>query len=261
MDDFVQANRAMWNETADVHADHYLAALLERVKAPDFSTFDEVEKHIFSRLGLTDKAVIQLSCNNGRELISVKKAGAAYCLGVDISDKFIAQAKALQQASGVEVDFLRSDVYELPESLNTRFDLVYVTIGALGWLPDLARYLKIVAALLKPGGQVFIYEMHPMLDMFDASSGLEVKHSYFRTDPYFEESAPDYLDTSKIVAAKSYWFHYKLSDLLGGLLHNGLQLEFFEEYPHDISEVFKSFEAFAKKPPLCYALVAQKRQA
>jgi hypothetical protein len=104
--DFIEANRKMWNETADIHAQVHGSNLLERVKAPDFSTFDEIETRIFAEIGLTDKAVIQLGCNNGRELISVKKAGAGRCVGIDVSDKFIAQAQQLASVGDAEVKVL-----------------------------------------------------------------------------------------------------------------------------------------------------------
>jgi ubiquinone/menaquinone biosynthesis C-methylase UbiE len=255
--DYSEANRAMWNQTADVHAKAKLEGLLEAVKAPDFTTFDEVERTIFEQIGLKDKAVIQLSCNNARELISCKKAGAGRCVGVDISDKFIEQGKLLAQAGNVEIELVRSSIYNLPNDFDNSFDLVYVTIGALGWLQDINAYFKIVSRLLKPKGQIFIYEMHPMLDIFNSETGLEIKHSYFRSDPYIEEAAPDYYDPSTIVEAKSYWFYHKLSDLIGGCLNNGLSLTHFQEYDHDISNVYKAFESFEKKPAMCYSLVAK----
>ena len=255
---YADANRAMWNATADVHARASLPRLLERVARPDFSTFDFVEKRIFAQLGLSGKDVAQPSCNNGRELISCKKAGAARCVGFDISDKFIDQGRRLAAAAGVPVEFVRTSVYDISASFDDSFDVVYVTIGALGWLPDLGAYFEIVARLLKNGGQLFIYEMHPVLDMFDAKTGLEVKHSYFRTKPYIEEAAPDYMDPDQMVAATSYWFHHKLSDIIGGCLKSGLQLSHFEEYGHDISNAFRAFQDFDQKPPLSYTLVAKK---
>ena len=257
---YAEANRQMWNQTADVHAKAKLEGLLESVKSPNFTTFDEVEKTIFGKIGLKDKAVIQLSCNNARELISCKKAGAGRCVGVDISEKFLEQGKLLAQAGNIEIELVRSSVYDLSHDYDNCFDIVYVTIGALGWLQDIDAYFKLVNRLLKPGGQLFIYEMHPMLDMFDSETGLEIKHSYFRTEPYVVDEAPDYFDPSTVVTGTSYWFHHTLSDILGGCLENGLSLTHFAEYDHDIGMVFKAFESFEKKPALSYSLVAQKQQ-
>jgi SAM-dependent methyltransferase len=257
-DDYIEANRSMWNETADIHAKGYVVELTERVKAPDFSTFDDVEKGIFAEIRLKDKAVIQLCCNNGRELISVKKAGAGRCVGVDVSDKFIAQGTELARLAGAEIELLRTSVYELPAELNGQFDLVYITIGALGWLPDLDVFFQIVSHLLRPHGHVFIYEMHPMLNMFEARKGLIVESSYFRTEPFEDEDGSDYMDASQTVKAVSYWFHHKLSDIIDGCLRHGLNLTHFQEYGHDLSMEYAAFEHFAKKPPLSFSLVAVK---
>jgi len=257
-EDYIQANRRMWNETATVHAETYVDELKARIHAPDFSTFDGVEQQLFARIGLRDKAVVQLACNNGRELISVKKAGAGYCLGVDLSDGFIEQARDLANAAGVAVEFLRASVYELPENLHGRFDLVYISIGVLGWLEDLDGFLATVAALLRPGGQVFIYEMHPILNMFEARKGLVVDAGYFCREPFYAETEPDYFDPNRTIEAGSYWFSHTLGEIIQGCLEHGLGLEHFAEYGHDISNVYAAFEREANKPPLSYSLIARK---
>jgi len=255
---YIEANRSMWNETADVHAQGYVTQLLERIKDPDFSTFDDVEKRIFADMGLDGKAVIQLCCNNERELISVKKAGAGRCVGIDVSDKFIAQGRHLASLGGVDVELLCSSVYDIPPDLFGQFDLVYITIGALGWLPNLDAFFAIVSRLLRTNGQVFIYEMHPILNMFDADKGLMVEASYFQREPFVDGEGPDYYDPTQLIKSVSYWFPHKLSDVIGGCLKHGLSLIHFEEYAHDLSMVYAAFENFEKKPPLSYSLVARK---
>jgi SAM-dependent methyltransferase len=42
------------------------------------------------------------------------------------------------------------------------FDLVYTGAGALCWLPDVRRWAQTVAALLRPGGRLFIREGRPV---------------------------------------------------------------------------------------------------
>src|SRR5262249_44569865 len=154
--DFIEANRRMWNAMAAIHAQGYVSRLLERVQVPDFSTFDDIEKLLFAHIGLQGKAVIQLGCNNGRELIAVKKAGAGRCVGIDVSDNFIAQGRHLASRGDVDVEFVRSSVYDIPSSFDSQFDLVYITVGVLGWLPDLDAFFGIVSRLLNTDGQLFI---------------------------------------------------------------------------------------------------------
>lgn len=256
--DYTETNRRMWNETADVHAKVYVDRLFEHIKAPDFTTFDEVEKQLFAQINLAGKAVAQLACNNGRELISVKKAGTGRCVGFDISDRFIEQAQQLAQVGSVDVEFVRTDIYDISSDFDGQFDLVYITIGVFGWLPDLDPFFNIISRLLKTEGQLFIYEMHPILNMFDGKNGLEIDASYFRTEPFLTEKEPDYFDPSYVVNAASYWFPHKLSDIIGGCLEHGLSLTHFQEYDRDISMIYAGFEKFENKPPLSYSLIARK---
>ena len=263
--DFIEANRAAWNETAPIHAAQNLEQLLENFSKPGFSCLHkpfEVER--LEALMLGGKSVAQLCCNNGRELISVKNLfNAGRCVGFDISDEFIVQARVLNDAAKQDVEFVRVNVLEIPESFNAQFDLVYITIGALGWLPNLEVFLSTIARLLKPGGNVFIYEMHPILDMFDTDEDakknpLELKHSYFRSTPYVETGGLDYYGGSSYESKPMFWFHYKLSDLIGGSIRAGLQITAFDEMDFDISNVFTHFDALEIKPPMCYILEAQK---
>ncbi len=263
---FTEANRAAWNETAPIHATQNLKELLEHFRTPGYSCLHKpLEVERLQNLKLEGKAVAQLCCNNGRELISVKNLfNAGRCVGFDISDEFIDQARALNAAANQDVEFVRVNVLEIPELYTAQFDLVYITIGALGWLPDLQVFLSTIARLLKPGGNVLIYEMHPILDMFDAERSteqnpLELKHSYFKTSPYVETGGLDYYSGTNYESKTMYWFHYKLSDLIGGLIREGLQITAFDEFDYDISAVFGHFDALEIKPPMSYILEAQKR--
>src|SRR5262249_61621165 len=47
------------------------------------------------------------------------------------------------------------------------FDMVFVTWGAICWLPDISRWAQIVAALLHPGGSLYLAEAHPAAYVFD----------------------------------------------------------------------------------------------
>jgi SAM-dependent methyltransferase len=257
--DYFGANRAMWNETAAVHERHYLEELIRAFRDPAFSVLDPTEREALDRIGVAGKDVIQLSCNNGRELLSVERLGARRCVGADISDAFIAQALRLRDAANSAAQFLNRNVYELEPELDGRFDLVYVTVGALGWLPEIFDYFRVIARLLRPGGHVLVYEMHPLLDMFEAGQGPVLKHSYFRTHPHVGGSAPDYFQPEETIHATSYWFHHKMSDVVSAAIAAGMEIERFEELPHDLSNVFSALAELDARPPMSYLLVARKR--
>jgi SAM-dependent methyltransferase len=260
----IDHNRRAWDETAAIHERARLAELLAAAAQPGFSTLDATEERVFETLGLgrpmtlqRPPAVAQLCCNNARELLSLKLRGAGRSTGFDLSAAFLAQGARLAAAAGVELELVQGSVYDIPARYDGAYDLVYVTVGALGWLPDLPAFFARVRRLLAPGGAIFIYEMHPILDMLDPDKGLTLVNSYFKREPFVNDGEPDYFDPSAIVSAKSYWFHHTLADVLGGCLREGLAIERFEEHPHDVSTVFAHL-AEARMLPLSYTLVARK---
>ena len=143
LDKYSSTNRKHWNEVASVHQEKYVNNLLHLIADKNFTTFDSVEKKLFNQIQLFGKSVAQINCNNARELISVKRAGASRCVGFDISDEFIKQGEALKQAAGVDIELVCTDIYELGDHYDNQFDLLYITIGVLGWLPDLETFFAI----------------------------------------------------------------------------------------------------------------------
>jgi ubiquinone/menaquinone biosynthesis C-methylase UbiE len=260
MSDYFDANRAAWNETAPRHAAAGFERLLKGFQQPGFSVLDTVETGHLQELGITGKDIVQLSCNNGRELLSIKNMGAGRCVGFDISDGFIEQAHRLVAASGIECEFVRANVYEIPSDYNSSFDLAYITVGALGWLPNIRAFFDIVARLLRPRGRLLIYEMHPILDMFEQGTPrpLDLVHSYFRTEPYIEDDGLDYIGNTTYKGPVSYWFHHKMSDIIQACIDSGLAIRRFVEYEHDISNAFAYLANEPIRPPLTYVLSAEK---
>jgi len=67
------------------------------------------------------------------------------------------------------VRFVEADLYEAPAAIAepAAFDRVFVTWGAITWLPDITRWARIVAHFLKPGGSLYLAEGHPAALVFD----------------------------------------------------------------------------------------------
>jgi ubiquinone/menaquinone biosynthesis C-methylase UbiE len=256
---FTEANRAAWDEAAPIHARQRLDELRSAVQQEEYCCLDATEQAILARVGLAGKAIAHLCCNNGVELLSIKKLGAARCVGFDISGEFIAQARELAALGHIDCEFVQSDVYQIPDAYDGTFDLIYISIGALGWMPDLPRFMQVIRRLLASAGWLFIYEMHPMLDMFDPDEDNPplLKYSYFHTEPYVEEEGIDYVGGTTYQSKPMYWFHHKMSDIIQGCLDVGLTIEAFEELDHDISAVFRHFQAFEIKPAMSYTLLAR----
>ena len=257
--DYVKSNYMMWNRTADVFKKSGFEEALLKVKDKNFKIFDDVENRIFTDLiNVEGKNIIQIGCNSGLELLYLKKIGANRCVGVDISDKFIDLAKQLSEASMIYVDFVCTDIFNISKEFYNKFNLVYISVGVLGWLPDIRVLFKIINKLLVYEGEIFIYEQHPILGMFNPKPPHQMDASYFQVIPFEDDIMPEYIDKLGEHKVLSYWFPYKVSDIISACIKNKLQISHFEEYSKDISETYKELEKRNLGLPLSFTLIANK---
>ncbi|NLE76063.1 MAG: class I SAM-dependent methyltransferase [Chloroflexi bacterium] len=259
--EYTEGNRLAWNEAEPYHRRKAFDQWRARFRQPGYSCLDATLTATLQGIGLAGKDAVQLGCNNGRELLSLWNLGAGRCVGFDISDAFIGQARELAALARLPVEFVRGDIYQVPPAYYGSFDLALVTVGVLGWMPDLAGLFGIAARLLRPGGWLVVYEMHPALDLFEADDHGDpptLAHSYFRTEPYVDEDGLDYVGGERYAARPTHWFHHTVSDIVEGCLGAGLTLRGFREHTHDLSEVFAHFERLRVRPPLSFTLLAQR---
>lgn len=261
--DVISSNRDAWNASADQHRNTTAwHALITAVGDPRFNCLDATLTGLVNTLDLTGKAVVQLGCNNGREVLSLFSFGAQRVVGVDQSSAFLAQAHELAALSPYVPEFVEADVHQLPASLNERFDVALITIGVLNWMPDLQTFFQQVASTLKPGGTLLIYETHPFLEIVEPQSTepWSVCRSYFQAEPIVEQGAIVYEGQGEANGVASYWYIHSLGDIFTGVLKAGLQLRGFTEYPHsnreDLYDVYE--QGGEVQLPMCYTLLAEK---
>ncbi len=258
---YTDANRIAWNEAMPYHQKAKAGKFYEAFKKAGYSCLDETVTRKLKEIGLPGKETAQIGCNDGRELLSLKNLGAGRSVGFDISDAAIEEARKLAETSGISCKFVRTDIYEMPEVFKNSFDLIYISIGVLPWMPDLELFFKIAAGLLKTNGVLFIYESHPFLHMFDPSKKddpFKVNDSYFRKEPW-AESGLDYYANTQYDASIHYDFPHTMSDVIGGFMKNKLEIILFEEYEHDISLCYSQMDNKDLKVPMSYILVGRKK--
>ena len=172
---------------------------------------------------------VHLQCHIGTDTVSLSRLGARMT-GLDFSAAAIEQARLLVARTGDEVDFVESDVYDAAAAVGgEQFDLVFTGIGALCWLPSISRWAATVAALLKPGGALFIREGHPMLwSLADARPDglLVVDSAYFeRPDPTVWDQGGTYVETDVVFCANTtHSWNHGLGEIVTALQANGLRL-------------------------------------
>jgi SAM-dependent methyltransferase len=227
-DDYRAVNRAIWDERATAHAASpgYSVSRF----AADPTHISGVVRFDLPLLGdVSGLRGVHLQCHIGTDTVSLARLGARMT-GLDFSAPALDQARALAEASGVQVDFVESDLYAAPDALgHEKFDLVFTGIGALCWLPDIRRWAQVVATLLAPGGRLFLREGHPMLwTLADPRPDdlLVVEYPYFeRPEATVFESEGTYVETdAEFEHTTTHEWNHGLGAIVTALLDESLQL-------------------------------------
>jgi SAM-dependent methyltransferase len=264
MEEYLKNNLDLWNELTPIHA---LSTFydVEGFKK-GMSTLDSIE---LEEVGdVTGKSLLHLQCHFGMDTLSWGRLGAK-ATGVDFSDKAITLARNLSKETGVNTDFICTDIYKLPEVLSKKFDIVFTSHGVLCWLPDLDRWAEVIAHFLKPVGFFYIIEGHPFMMVFDDkdSRGLKVRYSYFdNPQPEKWESEHDYADKDVIITHPSYEWPHSLSAIVTSLINAGLKIEFLHEFPDIAYKKFPFMDEYKPRHwnikgdmiPLTFSLKATK---
>ncbi len=231
MQNYKNANLALWNEITPVHARSAFYDLdgFKRGK----STLRQLE---IDELGeVAGKSLLHLQCHFGMDTMSWARLGASVT-GVDFSDVAIDLAQSLAEELGLDARFVCSNVYDLPENLSGQFDIVYTGIGAICWLQDLTRWAEIIALFLKPGGTFYIYDGHPFTAMFENerdTTGYRVAYPYFQgPEPLRFEPDGDYAEPGFVGTHTSYEWIHSMSTIINALIRAGLRIEFLNEFAH-----------------------------
>lgn len=229
-----EVNRAMWDERAPAHARSPGYDRERFVRDPE--AISDVVSFDLPRLGdLAGLRVVHLQCHIGTDTLSLARLGATVT-GLDFSSESIAEARRLAGDAGPPVTFVEGDVYDAADILGREsFDLVFTGIGALGWLPDVAGWARVVADLLVPGGRLHIREGHPMLWAIDelATDGrLVVEHTYFeRPEPIVWHSDESYVATdAPFTHTESHEWNHGLAETVTAVLDAGMELTALVEH-------------------------------
>ena len=240
MDEFARANRLNWDNRAELHSTDTTGSYrIARVLAGG-SSLHALET---GEIGdLSGKDVVHLQCHIGLDTISLKHLGAKSVTGLDFSPRAVEAARGFAAKAGADVRFVEASVYDSVEALGRTYDLVYVTWGAINWLDDIFRWAKVVAALLRPGGRLYLLEGHPQMNQFEARNGrLELEFGW-RTpvaEPLvFDETQTYTGDARPIAHTRNYEWIHPLSDIVNALISAGLAIDFLNE--HEIV-VWKAF--------------------
>jgi SAM-dependent methyltransferase len=268
------ANRAHWDELVGIHlgprgydlsdlrAGHGRLTAIEEKEMPP----------------VAGKRLLHLQCHFGADSLRLVQKGAEI-VGLDFSTLAIAAARGLAAELGVadRARFVEADLYDAPRAVPPPhgFDVVYVSWGAICWLPDIAGWARIVAAMLRPGGSLYLADGHPAALVFDdavrSADGMPGFFApYFSRDPVAIADPRDYIDRdARLENALEYTWIHPLGEIVTSLIAAGLELQWLHEHDAITWQMFEilvrdenGFYRWPDKPwlPLAFSLSAQLGQ-
>jgi SAM-dependent methyltransferase len=271
--DWRALNRANWNERVPIH----LAAPNTYDQTPLRTGTASLDPITSSLLGSVARLnILHLQCHFGMDTLTLAQQGASV-VGLDFSEPAIDTARTLATELGLadHARFIAADVYDAPSVLPApaSFDRVFVSWGALCWLPDMKAWSRVIAHFLKPGGWLALAEAHPAAYVFDDENRTpDGRPGWFA--PYLGRTALSYADpkdyadpTAQLTNASTVEWLHPLSDVIMGLIEAGLHLDLLQEHDTVPWKMFDCLIAdslggyrWPDKPwlPLAYSLRAGK---
>lgn len=262
-------NRAFWDERVPVHVGSGFYDV-EGFKAGRISLGPDEVRDLGDVRG---KRLVHLQCHFGLDTLSWARLGAEVS-GLDFSEPAIDAARMLARQADIDALFVQGDVYDAPALLGRDFDIVYTGVGALCWLPDIDRWAKVVADLLRPGGELYLVEFHPAIWGLEpnAVTGVpEVRYDYF-TRPGGERVAVEgsYAQTDAATAHnETVEWNHDLGSVVTALIRAGMEIRelresdasYTQRFPFTVQGDDGHWRAPPDRPnlPMMYTLRAVKQ--
>ncbi|TCM47740.1 bifunctional 2-polyprenyl-6-hydroxyphenol methylase/3-demethylubiquinol 3-O-methyltransferase UbiG [Kribbella sp. VKM Ac-2568] len=248
MDAEVAGNRAAWEIASQKHVREYDELLTAAAEAELL----ERELRLLREVLQARPAVVHLQSGHGLDDVALTKAGARQVVGVDysVTAATAAQRRAIQLETNCR--YVVAEVPGVPLRDGCA-ELVYTGKGALIWMRDIGAWAADVARLLKPGGQLFVYEAHPMVPLWswdEDEPRIRADRSYFGRS-HINDSFP---------ANGAREWQWSLGEIISAVVAAGLEISSVEEYPEPFWQpAGVDAAAWQGRLPNTFSLLARRR--
>ncbi|MDA8026900.1 MAG: class I SAM-dependent methyltransferase [Actinomycetota bacterium] len=225
-------NRNYWERVVDIH---YQSKFYEVDRwIVEGMRMRPWEEDVIGRLD--GKNVVHLQCHFGKDTLSLLSLGASSVTGIDFSESAIAKAVALSAKTGCQdrSNFIVCSVEEVPMSLPSRkYDMAYVSLGAINWIPKIETWAAALSHLLKDNSTIFIHEVHPLSQVIaPKDSKWTIEDSYFETSHAMtDESIGSYVEDSESLGTfRTFLWNHSLGEIVLALAKHGFSISLLDEH-------------------------------
>lgn len=259
---YFSANKKLWNKRVSIHvkSDFYDVASFKAGK----TSLNDIELKALGNV--KGKSLLHLQCHFGLDTLSWAREGATVT-GIDFSEEAIKTATALAKEMSLDAKFICSNVYDLPQNLNEKFDIVFTSYGTIGWLPNLDKWAAVINNFLKTEGIFFMAEFHPVLWMMD-DDFTHLKYSYFNDEVIETICSGTYANSNADLSDKEYGWNHSFAEIIGSLIKYDLQIIQFQEFSFSPYNCFNNtikgadnmyrIQGLENKLPMIYTIKAKK---
>jgi SAM-dependent methyltransferase len=134
------------------------------------------------------RRILEMGCGGAQCSRWLVEQGAD-AVGFDLSEGQLAEARRIDDRTGVRVPLVQADAEVLPFA-DASFDTVCSAYGGVPFVADSAAVMREVARVLRPGGRWVFSTTHPFRWCFrddPGPRGLVVESSYFDRRAYVEQ--------------------------------------------------------------------------
>lgn len=261
MKEYIDVNKNAWNIKTNTHLESDFYDNQSFLNGQ--TSLNNIELELLGNI--EGKSILHLQCHFGQDSLSLARLGAKVT-AVDFSEKAIEVAKAMNLKLNLDVNFICSNVYDLPQYLDRQFDYVFTSYGVIGWLEDLDSWAAIASRFLKKAGKFIFVEFHPVVWMFD-NKAENIIYNYFKEEPIEENLQGTYADRSSNIEYKTITWNHSLGEIIGSLLKHEIQIKYFEEYDYSVYNCFENtiedrgkyrIKNLGNKIPMMFSLVGEK---
>ena len=169
----------------------------------------------------------------GKKAIPLALLGAEVTV-FDISEDNRRYALEAAACAGAKLCYEVCDVLEIDlTAYGQAFDVVFMEGGILHYFHDIDVFMRIMHALLRPGGKMICSDFHPFTKISDCLNFELPTMSYFSTEIIEGEMAHARFFEPEVRQRmpKCSYRKYTISEIINGALRAGFSLRQFDEHP------------------------------
>ena len=169
----------------------------------------------------------------GKKAIPLALLGAQVTV-FDISEENRRYAMETAEAAGVSLMYEVCDILEINLGKYAGFfDVVFMEGGILHYFHDIDEFMRMMHALLKPGGKMICSDFHPFTKIMDSLKLERPTMSYFSKEICEGEMAHArfYDEETRKQFPRCSYRRYTISEIINAIIGNGFRLERFDEHP------------------------------